>query len=272
MSDGKIALVINTSCKNYKNNEDSLEKLASLIKCKTFLVEGKELASTISKLSDYNIIVVAGGDGTIHTAVQNISDTQTLGVFPAGTLNHFAKDAKLPLSYKELAESLNKQQTKKVDLISVNDEKVINNLSLGFYPGLVKRREFWEGKINKFIAYLPAFIQQLINHSDEKMCVIYESHKIDKRFHSLLISNNCYSVDFPSLFQRDSLEQDKIGVYYLKSQPTKYDEPKWKIDSTTKLTISSEKKYLNAAMDGETIKLKMPLDIKLLSKDLKVIC
>ncbi|AIT09706.1 hypothetical protein LO80_06835 [Candidatus Francisella endociliophora] len=272
MSDSKIALVINISCKNYENNKEDLEMLANLVAYKTFPVEGKELPSTINKLSDYNIIVVAGGDGTIHTAVQNISDSQILGVFPGGTLNHFAKDAKLPLSYKDLAESLNKQQTKEVDLISVNGQKVINNLSLGFYPGLVKRREFWENKLNKFIAYMPAFIQQLIKHSDEKINISYEDHRIENRFHSLLISNNCYSVDFPSLFQRESLEQGKIGVYYLKSKTNKNDDPTWKIDSTTKLKINNDKKYLDVAIDGETTKLKTPLNIELLPKKLKVIC
>lgn len=273
MSEKRIALVINISCKNYEAHKQDLESFSKLISCSVFEVQGQNIASTISQLKDYKIIVIAGGDGSIHTAVQNISDKQVLGVFPSGTLNHFAKDAKLPLSYQELAENINQNKTKSVDVIAVNGEKIINNLSLGFYPGFVKKRELLENKVGKIIAYLPAFIQQFLGHKNEQISLEYDNNKSNINFHSLLISNNCYSTEFPSLFQRDNLEQGKIGIYCLKDSSDKSSETLWQIDSTHEtLVIKSKKKYIAAAIDGETKRLKTPLEITLLPQHLKVIC
>ena len=43
-------------------------------------------------------IVAAGGDGTVSTvAAQLAGSAKTLGVLPLGTLNHFAKDLRIPL-------------------------------------------------------------------------------------------------------------------------------------------------------------------------------
>src|SRR6185295_15094758 len=45
-----------------------------------------------------DIVVAAGGDGTLSSvARQLVATDMTLGVVPAGTLNHFAKDLGIPL-------------------------------------------------------------------------------------------------------------------------------------------------------------------------------
>src|SRR5215208_721094 len=49
-------------------------------------------------------ILVAGGDGTIRAAVEVIASTGVeMAVLPSGTLNHFAKDHRLPLDLVEAA-------------------------------------------------------------------------------------------------------------------------------------------------------------------------
>src|SRR5215208_8420630 len=43
-------------------------------------------------------VVAAGGDGTMNAVAGALADTRIpMGVLPLGTLNHFAKDLKLPL-------------------------------------------------------------------------------------------------------------------------------------------------------------------------------
>ena len=44
-------------------------------------------------------IVAGGGDGTVNAVAGKLAGTDTpLGVLPMGTLNHFAKDAGIPLN------------------------------------------------------------------------------------------------------------------------------------------------------------------------------
>src|SRR5258708_7263201 len=43
-------------------------------------------------------IVAAGGDGTVSTVASVVAESEaTFGVLPVGTLNHFARDAGIPL-------------------------------------------------------------------------------------------------------------------------------------------------------------------------------
>lgn len=48
--------------------------------------------------SGANVLIAAGGDGTINAAASAlIHQPAALGVIPAGTLNHFARDLEIPL-------------------------------------------------------------------------------------------------------------------------------------------------------------------------------
>jgi diacylglycerol kinase family enzyme len=52
-------------------------------------------------------IVAGGGDGTINAVAGKLAGTDTpLGVLPMGTLNHFAKDAGIPLSLEAAVRNL----------------------------------------------------------------------------------------------------------------------------------------------------------------------
>ena len=49
-----------------------------------------------------SIVVAAGGDGTVSSVAAGSSQSQAaLGILPLGTLNHFAKDLRIPLDLAE---------------------------------------------------------------------------------------------------------------------------------------------------------------------------
>src|SRR6476646_9421764 len=56
---------------------------------------------------NWDIIVAGGGDGTVNVvAAAVVGTTKLFGVLPLGTLNHFAKDLKIPLDFEEAAQNL----------------------------------------------------------------------------------------------------------------------------------------------------------------------
>src|SRR6267143_4263041 len=90
----------------------------------------------------WTVIVAGGGDGTVNTvASQVIGTDKILGVVPLGTLNHFARDLKIPAELELAAQVFVSGRTIHVDVGEVNGRIFLNNSSLGLYPTIVSERE-----------------------------------------------------------------------------------------------------------------------------------
>src|SRR2546426_1675823 len=92
--------------------------------------------------SDAETIIAAGGDGTVNSvAAAVIEYDKTLGVLPLGTMNHFAKDLRLPLDLDGAVASIVAGHAIRVDVGDVNGRIFLNNSSLGLYPRIIRERE-----------------------------------------------------------------------------------------------------------------------------------
>lgn len=90
--------------------------------------------------SGNNRIVVAGGDGSVHEAVNGImraGQPAALGVIPVGTGNDFAKACSIPLDWKlataQLAQRLaDHAPMRRIDVGRMNDRFFANGAGIGF--------------------------------------------------------------------------------------------------------------------------------------------
>jgi len=90
-------------------------------------------------------VVAGGGDGTINALAGKLAGADAaLGVLPMGTLNHFAKDAGIPLNLEAAVRNLFTGEVVKVDVGEVNGRVFVNNSGIGFYPHFVRQREEME--------------------------------------------------------------------------------------------------------------------------------
>jgi hypothetical protein len=70
----------------------------------------------------YKVMVAAGGDGTVNTvAAAAVDSGKILGVLPLGTLNHFARDLKIPFDLEAAAHTIVTGHTIAVDVAEVNN-------------------------------------------------------------------------------------------------------------------------------------------------------
>lgn len=88
------------------------------------------------------MIVAAGGDGTLNEVVNGIGATKShvrLGLIPLGTGNDFARTLGLPTDLDEAIAVLAAGHTRAIDLIRVTSDKVRHfvNVSAGGFSGLV---------------------------------------------------------------------------------------------------------------------------------------
>ena len=84
-------------------------------------------------------VVVAGGDGSVHEAVNGISragSNASLGIVPTGTGNDFAKACGVPLAWEQATRQLTERlaagaPTRTVDLGRMNDRYFANGAGIG---------------------------------------------------------------------------------------------------------------------------------------------
>ena len=91
-------------------------------------------------LSGVDRIVVAGGDGSVHEAVNGImraGGTAALGLIPTGTGNDFAKACSISLDWQHATEQLAKRLAtgtplRRIDVGRMNDRCFANGAGIGF--------------------------------------------------------------------------------------------------------------------------------------------
>ena len=107
-------------------------------------------------------IIVAGGDGSIATAAGVLAGTKvTLGILPAGTLNHLAKDLGIPRDLGEAALVAVSGEVITIDVGRAADRVFVNTSSLGAYVLFVRTRERLEPRLGYWLASLIASVRLL---------------------------------------------------------------------------------------------------------------
>ncbi len=87
----------------------------------------------------YDMIISCGGDGTVHEVLNGImkSSCKTkLAVMPAGTVNDFAAQLKIPKTYANFASLLMKQNFKTIDVGRINDNYFVNVVGGGAFMNI----------------------------------------------------------------------------------------------------------------------------------------
>ncbi|PYL48179.1 MAG: hypothetical protein DMF40_05785 [Verrucomicrobia bacterium] len=95
--------------------------------------------------SDFDMIVSAGGDGTLNEVVNGIAQkgcNAVLAVFPLGTGNDFARTLGVPSVLDSAIEQIMAGRTRAVDLVRVTSDSVryFVNVSSGGFSGVVDEK------------------------------------------------------------------------------------------------------------------------------------
>ena len=104
---------------------------------------------------------VAGGDGTVASVAQIAHDRGLpLAVFPAGTLNHFAKALGLDTDAHTVS-AVEAGVAGSVDMAFIDGVGFLNTASIGGYPDMVNRRDRYSHRFGKWPATAYAILRTL---------------------------------------------------------------------------------------------------------------
>lgn len=138
----KICIICNAKIsflKKYKLNK-IYKILSKENNVEIFKTEKAGHATVLCKvnINKFDVIVAAGGDGTINEVVNGMNDKKPLAIIPFGTANIFALEAGIQGSAKEIAKIILSNKIKKVYVPTVNNKNFILMTSAGYDADIVR--------------------------------------------------------------------------------------------------------------------------------------
>jgi len=290
----KIRVVINRGGGSF--GDDKASQLEGLFKARgidaeIMAVEPGDLdrhCGEAAKAHGVDALVAAGGDGTIGTAAAAVAGTEMpLGILPLGTLNHFARDAGIPLELEDAVAAIAGGLTRQVDVAEVNGRLFINNSAVGLYPRLVRDREAQQRHLGrpKKRAMAVAALRTLWRFSHHRLTIRVEGREAAIETPLLFIGNNRYEMGLLSLGKRESIDQGELCLYAplarsaarfvwisMRAVFGREDEVDdfVMLDGFQAVEIRSKYARLMVATDGEAQSMETPLKYKLRAGALKL--
>lgn len=161
-------------------------------------------------------VVAGGGDGTIRAVASVLAGGKVpMGVLPLGTLNHFARDLGIPTDPAGAVGLIANGQVKALDLGDVNGEVFVNNSVLGFYPPVVKVRDWERRKLdrNKWLATASAALKVLPKLPTLRLHVKADGVDAWRNTHFVFVGNNEYQMNAFSFGARNRFDSGDLYVY-----------------------------------------------------------
>lgn len=156
----------------------------------SFDCDMKEAFETIDET--YKYILVAGGDGTVDTAVnhmKNMGINIPIAILPVGTANDFAKFIGMPEDVEVACEQILNSKPKKLDIGKVNDKYFINVASTGLFTDVSQKTDVNLKNTMGKLAYYVKGLEQLPNFRKLKIKVKSKNAVFDGDMYLMLVFN-----------------------------------------------------------------------------------
>ena len=180
--------------------------------------DGGEIARLAAEAarSDAEVIVAAGGDGTIDGIAAALAETgKVLGVIPLGTFNLLARRLNIPLDLEAALEVALSGRIATINVGEVNGRVFLSRSSVGLYPLALRHREemfrrFGRSRLIALLSGATALVRwgniMTISLTTEE-----EDYLFTSRF--VFVCNNPTELEYFNLPGRQCIEADKFAVH-----------------------------------------------------------
>lgn len=233
-------------------------------------------------------VVAGGGDGTLNAVASKLVGLPTaFGVLPLGTLNHFARDAGLPMDPSAALQSIAGGHTTQLDVGEVNGLFFLNNSSMGLYVDMIRDRERQQTRLGrgKWPAFAWAMVGALRRFPFLTIAMTLDGHALSHRTPFVFVGNNAYLTEGLQIGQRHGLRGGTLSVYVadragrwrllalgLRALFGQLRQARdFKAFRATELRVDTGHHQLRVAIDGELRRLDAPLHYRIRPGALRVI-
>jgi diacylglycerol kinase family enzyme len=234
-------------------------------------------------------ILIAGGDGSIGTAATLMAGTECeLAILPAGTLNHFAKDAGIPVELTEAIQVASGTITTTVDVGKVGDRIFLNTSSIGVYVTFVRVRDRMERWLPYRLASIVASIRAFTLLPTIRVELEVEGKAHEFRTPLIFIGVGERELQLPTLGRRVKDGRRQLHVIAVRGRrktrllatalaavargvESAAHNPELDSYLVDRCTIYLRRRRATLAVDGETVVLSPPLAYRIERDALRIV-
>ncbi len=252
-------------------------------------VRGEELddAAREAVREEFDAVVAAGGDGTIMTVAGTLMDQGTrFGVLPFGTFNYFARGLGIPEDPKGAAEVILEGLTRPVSLAEVNGQVFLNNISLGIYPAILRAREdvYARWGRRRMAAHWSAAKTFLRFQRPLFLTIRADGEEHRVRTPLVFVARSAYQLESFGLAGADCVAEGRFALFVAPDtgrmgmfhkafrlvRKNMSEGRDFDLLCVTEVTIATRSRHLTVACDGEKIRMRTPLRLRLHPEALEV--
>lgn len=148
---------------------------------------GTELAKKAAQ-QNFDIVAVAGGDGSINEVLQGIYDTSTLlAILPVGSGNGIARSLKIPLNPARAIRLLREGSVRRIDVGAANGRLFLGTAGVGFDALVTKK--FQNDACRGFCTYINLILKHLYSYKPQTWSIEVDGKREETRVFMATVAN-----------------------------------------------------------------------------------
>jgi diacylglycerol kinase family enzyme len=209
------------------------------------------------------------------------------GVLPLGTFNFFARGLGIPEDPKGAAEVIRAGATRTVSLAEVNGHVFLNNISLGLYPAILRAREdvYARWGRRRMAAHWSA--AKTFLRFQRPLFLTIRANGEERRVQTplLFVARSAYQLESFGLAGADCVAAGRFAVYVAPDtgplgmfskafrlvRKSMAEGRDFDLICADELTIATRSRHLTVACDGEKLRMRTPLRLRVHPESLKVL-
>lgn len=165
----------------------------------------------------YDVVVAAGGDGTINEVVNGLAGTRTaLAVLPVGTVNVWARELGIPLEPRAAALALMQARIRCIDLGRADGRYFLLMAGVGFDAAVVNEVRSDEKRRLGALAYVLRTFDLALRFRGQRARISLDDRKIRGRVLLVVIGNSQLYGGVFKITARASIDDGLLDVCVIK--------------------------------------------------------
>jgi diacylglycerol kinase family enzyme len=237
----------------------------------------------------FRIIVAAGGDGTVAGVAHALAGTTAaLAVLPLGTFNYFARGLQMPEDPEAAARAILDGADHFIRVGTLNGRVFLNNVSIGLYPAILEEREATYARFGRYriLAHIASLRTILRFQKPYRMDLVQDQTRHRVRTPMIFVARSAYQLDQFGLQGAEAISDDRFVMFLAPTQTRLgFLRLAWRlvrrrVDHGRDVLVSTPRRIevsvrgrrrLSVALDGEKLRMRLPLVVELADDRLHVI-